>query len=132
MGLTTVLNLTPLLSPHLQKMMTAATNHNFQSRKRLYNHKCPSVRLSVHLSVRHKSKPLNSLKSSFFIIHSSSFLILHSSFNILHSSFLHFATFKLFSLFFITMYVHTLFSKLSYLFSSLFCTLFLLSFELLE
>ena len=31
----------------------------FQSRKRLYNHKCPSVRQSVC----HKAKPTNSLKS---------------------------------------------------------------------
>ena len=49
---------------------------------------CPSV----HPFVCHKSKPFNSLKSS-------SFIILHSYFIILHSSFLHFATFKLFSLF---------------------------------
>ena len=95
----------------------------FQSRKRLYNHKC----LFVRLSVRPSAKPLNSLKSSSFIFHHSpfiifhssfiiiyssfiniyssfiiihsSFIILHSSFIILHSSFLHFATFKLFSLF---------------------------------
>ena len=45
---------------------------------------CPSVHLSAY--------PLNSLKSS-------SFIILHSSYIILYSSFLHFATFKLFSLF---------------------------------
>ena len=57
-----------------------------------------SVRSSVCLS----SKPLNSLKSSSFIIHLSSFIILHSSFIILHSYFLHFATFKLFSLFYWT------------------------------
>ena len=62
--------------------------------------------MSVRSSVRHKSKPLNSLKSSYCIIHPSSFIILHSSFITLHSSFitlhssfLHFATFKLFSLF---------------------------------
>ena len=69
---------------------------HFQSRKRLYNHQCPSVRLSA--------KPLNSFKSLSFIIHNSSFfihplsffIILHSSFIILHS-FL--PTFKLFSLF---------------------------------
>ena len=56
----------------------------FQSRKRLYNHKCPSVSVSP--------KPINSLKSSSFITHPSSF-------SFLHSSFLHLATFKLFSLF---------------------------------
>ena len=50
---------------------------------------CPSVRSSVC----HKAKPFNSLKSSSFI-HPSLFFI------ILHSSFLHFVTFKLFSLFF--------------------------------
>ena len=50
----------------------------FQSRKRLYNHKCPFV--------GHKAKPFNSLKSSSFIIHLSSFIILHSSFIILHHS----------------------------------------------
>ena len=52
---------------------------------------CPSVSQSA--------KPHNSLKSSSFIIQPSSFIILHSSLIILHSSFLHFATFKLFSLF---------------------------------
>ena len=56
---------------------------------------CPFIRPSV----RHKSKPINSLKSSYCIIHPSSFIILHSSFITLHSSFLHFVTFKLFSLF---------------------------------
>ena len=60
----------------------------FQSRKRLYNHKC----LFVCPSVRSSAKPFNSLNSSSFIIHTSSLIILHSSF-------LHFATFKLFSLF---------------------------------
>ena len=70
------------------------TSRSFQSQKRLYIHKCcPSICLS--------SKPLNILKSSSFIIHPSTFIILHhpsSSFIILHSSFLHFVTFKLFSL----------------------------------
>ena len=55
--------------------------------------------MSVCLFVCQSAKPLNSLKSSSFIIHPSSIIILHSSFIILHSSFLHFATFKLFSLF---------------------------------
>ena len=56
----------------------------FQSRKQLYNHKCPSVCLSVSLS----AKPLNSLKSSSFIILHSSFIILHhpSSSFIIHPS----------------------------------------------
>ena len=55
------------------------------------------------MSVRPSQKPLNSLKSSSFILHHSSFIILHSSFIILHHSssfYLHFAIFKLFSLFF--------------------------------
>ena len=57
-----------------------------------------SVCSFVCLFVCHKSKPLNSLKSSYCIIHPSSFIILHSFFITLHSSFLHFATFELFSL----------------------------------
>ena len=60
-----------------------------------------NVRLSVCLSVCPSAKPLNSLKSSSFIILHSSFIIVHPSFIILHHpspSFLHFATFKLFSL----------------------------------
>ena len=62
----------------------------FQSRKRLYNHQCLFVRPFVCLS----SKPLNSLKSSSFIIHLSSFIILHSSF--IHPSFiLHHSSFIL-------------------------------------
>ena len=79
---------------------------NFQSQKQLYIHKCLSICLS--------SKPLNSLKSSSFIIFHSSFIILHSSFIhpsfilhhssspfiiLHHSYFLHFLTFKLFNLF---------------------------------
>ena len=55
--------------------------------------------MSVCLSVCPLSKPLNSLKSSSFILQPSSFINLHSFFIIPHSSFLHFATFKLFSLF---------------------------------
>ena len=55
----------------------------FQSRKRLYNHKCPFVCSFVR---RHKAKPFNSLKSSSFILHPSSFFILHSSFIIFHNS----------------------------------------------
>ena len=51
---------------------------------------CLSVRLSVHL--QNPSTAWNHHPSS-FILHPSSFFI------ILHSSFLHFATFKLFSLF---------------------------------
>ena len=99
---------------------------NFFSRES--NSTNTNVRPSVCLSVRHKSKPPNSLNlssfiilhhpSSFFIIlhhpsssfiilhhHSSSFIILHhlsSSFINLHqpsSSILPFTTFKLFSLF---------------------------------
>ena len=61
---------------------------------------------NVRQSVCQEAKPLNSLKSSSFIIHHSSFvilpsslIILHSPFIILHSSLLPFATFKLFSLF---------------------------------
>ena len=55
---------------------------HFQSRKRLYNHKCLFVRSFVHLS----AKPLNSFKSSSSIIHPSSFIFLHSSFIIIHHS----------------------------------------------
>ena len=66
-------------------------------------HSQMSVRSSVHPSIHSficlSAKPLNSLKSSSFIIYPSSFFIHHSSFIIPHSSFLHFATFKLFSLF---------------------------------
>ena len=51
----------------------------FQLQKRLYNHQCPSVSLSA--------KPLNSLKSSSFIIQPSSFFI-HPSFILHHSSFI--------------------------------------------
>ena len=66
-----------------------------------------SKMLFVHSSVCLSAKTLNSFKSSSFIIHpssfiihpSSSFIILHSSYIILHSFLLHFATFKLFSLF---------------------------------
>ena len=54
-------------------------------------HSQMSVRPFIRLSVCLSSKPLNSLKSSFFIIHPSTLIIFHSSF-------LHFATFKLFSL----------------------------------
>ena len=54
--------------------------------------------MSVRSSVCQSQKPLNSLKSSSFIIHPSSFIIHPSTLIILHSSFLHFATFKLFSL----------------------------------
>merc|ERR1711862_953989 len=57
-----------------------------------YIHKCPFVRSSVRQSVSQSQKPLNSLKSSSSIIHPSTLIIFHSSF-------LHFATFKLFSLF---------------------------------
>ena len=49
---------------------------------------------NVRLSVSQSQKPPNSFKSSSFIIHPLTFIILHSSF-------LHFATFKLFSLFII-------------------------------
>ena len=55
---------------------------HFQSRKRLYNHKCLFVRSFVRLS----AKPLNSFKSSSSIIHPSSFIFLHSSFIIIHHS----------------------------------------------
>ena len=67
---------------------------HFQSQKWLYNQMSihPFVCSSVCPSVCSSSKPLNSLKSSSFVINPSSFIILHSSF-------LHFATFKLFSLF---------------------------------
>ena len=61
------------------------------------------LQMSVRPSVCQSAKPLNSLKSSSFIIYPSSFFI-HpsSSFIILHhpsSFYLHFATFKLFSFF---------------------------------
>ena len=86
--------------------LSITISNTFQSQKQLYIHKCTSVCSSVHLSVCQSQKPLNSLKSSSFIIHPSTFIILHlsfiihpSTFIILHSSFLHFATFKLFSLF---------------------------------
>ena len=64
----------------------------FQSRKRLYIHKCPSVRLSVRQSVSHRNP------STAWNHHPSSFILHPSTFIILHLSFLHFATFKLFSL----------------------------------
>ena len=54
----------------------------FQSWKQFYIHKCPLVCLSVHL----EAKPLNSQKSTSFIIQPSSFIILHSSF--IHPSFI--------------------------------------------
>ena len=65
--------------------------YRFQSRKRLYNHQCPSV--SPLVCQQNPSTAWNHHPSSFFI-HPSLFFI------ILHSSFLHFATFKLFSLLF--------------------------------
>ena len=46
----------------------------------IFSHESDSTITNVCLSVCHKSKPINSLKSSSFIIHSSSFIILHSSF----------------------------------------------------
>ena len=63
----------------------------------VFSRESDSTITNVCSSVCLLSKPLNSLKSSSFIIHHFSF-ILHSTFIILHSSFLHFATFKLFSL----------------------------------
>ena len=77
---------------------------NFQSR--LYNHKCLFVRPLV--SLQNPSTAWNHHPSS-FIIHPSSFFIHPSLFFInLHSSLLHFATFKLFSLF-----IWTFISKIS-------------------
>ena len=87
---------------------------SFQSRKRLYNRKCLSVRPSVcktpeqlQIIILHHSSFIFHLSS--FFIHPSSFIFLHSSFIILHhsssffiilhSSFLHFAILRLFSLF---------------------------------
>ena len=69
---------------------------SFQSQKRLYNHKCPSVCSSVWLSVLKTPEQLEII-----ILHQSSFILHHSSFILHHlqSSFLHFATLKLFSLF---------------------------------
>ena len=78
----------------------------------IFSRESDSTITNVCSFVRLSAKPLNSLKSSSFILHHSSFfihpssfiilhssfIILHSSFIILHSSFLHFATFKLFSL----------------------------------
>merc|ERR1719270_2065632 len=95
--------------------MTTSTS-TFQSRKRLYTHKCPLVCLSVtktpqqleiiilhhsffilqHSSfILHHHSSFIHPSSSFIILHhpSSSFVILHhpsSSFFILHSSFLNF------------------------------------------
>ena len=93
------------------KFIYVKTKHNknldFQSQKRLYNHKCLFVRPFVCSFVCKTPQQLEIiiLHHSSFIIHPSSFIlhhssfILHSSFIILCSSFLHFATFKLFSLF---------------------------------
>ena len=57
----------------------------FQSRKQLYIHKCPFVHLFVCPSFSHRNP------STAWNQHPSTFIILHSSF-------LHFATYKLFSL----------------------------------
>jgi len=79
----------------LKLYLFPAIHQSFQSRKRLYNHKCLFVRLSVRPSVCKTPQQLEII-----ILHPSSFFIHPSSyFIILHSSFLHFATFKLFSLF---------------------------------
>ena len=78
--------------------MTTSTS-TFQSRKRLYIHKCPLVCLSV--TKTHQQLEIIILHHSFFILPHSSFII-HSSFIhpsfILHSSFIHFTAFKLLSL----------------------------------
>ena len=66
---------------------TALFLHTFQSRKQLYIQQCPFVRSFVRQSVCQEAKPLNSLKSSSFILHHSSIIILHSSFFINPSSF---------------------------------------------
>ena len=58
----------------------------------LFSHESDSTFTNVRSFVCQSQKPLSSLKSSSFIIHPSTFIILHSFF-------LHFATFKLFSLF---------------------------------
>ena len=55
---------------------------SFQLQKRLYIHKC----LFIRSSVCQEAKPLNSLKSSSFILHHSSIIIHPSSFFIHHSS----------------------------------------------
>ena len=63
---------------------------------------CSFVRSFVRPSVCKTPQQLEIIilhPSSFFIHPSSSFIILHSSYIILHSFLLHFATFKLFSLF---------------------------------
>ena len=74
--------------------LSSQRNIFFQSRKWLYNHKCP---LLVHQ--QNPSTAWNQHPSS-FILHPSSFFIYpSSSIIILHSSFLHFTTCKLFSLF---------------------------------
>ena len=62
---------------------------NFQPWRRLYIHKCPFVCLTICKTPQ---------QLEIIIIHQLSVISLHSSFIILHSSFLHFATFKLFSL----------------------------------
>ena len=57
---------------------------SFQSQKRLYNHKCPSVRSSIWLFVLKTPEQLEII-----ILHQSSFIILHSSFIIFnHPSFI--------------------------------------------
>ena len=65
----------------------------FQSRKRLYNHKCPFVRPSVLKTPYNLNPSSVSILPSSFNLHLSTFII-HLSTPILH-----FATFKLFSLF---------------------------------
>ena len=92
-------------SSHLHALDSAERGSCWHIFSRESDSTITNVRSLVCPSVRHKSKPLNSLKSSYCIIHPSSFIILHSSFITLHSSFitlhssfLHFATFKLFSL----------------------------------
>ena len=74
--------------------------NNVQSRKRLYNHQCQCVSKTpqqLESSILHHWSFI--LHHPSFILHSSSFIHQHSSFSFLHSSFLHFVTFKLFSLF---------------------------------
>ena len=66
-----------------QQWITKALN--FQSRKRLYNHKCPFVRLSV--ISQNPSTAWNHHTAS-FIFHHSSFILHHSSFILHHSSFI--------------------------------------------
>ena len=83
-------------SPHTIAASGNRSNINRKNvqTKNIYCRNCvqkatPQSPMSVRPSVRLSSKPLNSLKSSSFIIHLSSFIILHSSFIHPSSFFIH-------------------------------------------